>query len=110
MNLKELLKSAGVEITDSQAAVLEPLVKVKAKAAKTNAKYVGTGKEFGAKTPLQMKQAVNALGLEEPADIKAWAARLAEYDGFKTQQSPEKVIAFYRKRAIEAGLVRTVTQ
>ena len=109
MTLSELLAQAGVEVDPAIIANLEPLVKVKVKAAKKNSRYVATGADFENKTPLQMKQAVLALG-DEPKTMGEWAESLANFDGFKTQQTPEKIIAFYRKRAIEAGLVQEVLQ
>jgi hypothetical protein len=102
MNLKDLLEMHNVQLDDDVVAALEPLVKVKAKAAKANVKFVGTGKDLEGKIPLQMKQAISVLS-EEPVDVKDWAAKLTDVEGFRTQQAPEKIVAFYKKRIVDEG-------
>jgi hypothetical protein len=105
MELKEILSQIGIKCSDEKLAELEAVVQVK-KVPRTAKKWVAVeGAAFGAKTPLQMKQCVEALGTE-PADMKTWVEKLAAVDGFKTAQPVERIVAFYKKRMIDEGLVR----
>lgn len=65
---------------------------------------------FGPKTPLQMQQAVMCVESADPVDMKTWAERLAAYEGFKTNQPVERIIAFYKARMIAEGLVEAVAE
>lgn len=105
MKLQELVKQLGLDVPESVVAVLEPCVKVKAKSVKTSHKFEATGKDFEAKVPTQMKQCVQALG-DQAMGLEDWAKSLEKVEGFRTQQSPAKIIAFYRKRMLEAGYVK----
>lgn len=105
MKLKELNALLSLNLTDAQITALEPVVRVKAKAVKTDAKFVATEKQIEGKVPLQMRQAIGILG-ETPVSIKDWAAKLSKVEGFKTQQDPVKIVAFYRKRMVEEGYAK----
>lgn len=105
MELKTLLNNLAINLSDEEIARLEPNVKVKAKLQKANAKFEATGKDFEAKTPLQMKQCVQALG-EQKMSLAEWADALGTVEGFRTQQTPAKIIAFYRKRLLDGGYIK----
>lgn len=106
MTLKELFTYAGITLTDQQFADISKHVVMKQ--AKTN----GNGKiysfksfAFKAKTPTQMMQCVRALEslAGKCGTMEEWAA--AADNLLVTRQDPAKVVAFYRKRMIEDGLI-----
>jgi len=104
MNLKQLIAAfndAGIRATDDQInAVFKTFV---TKTAKPGKVYYFKSATFGAKTPLQMRQLV--LGLKDlgQATVDVWATDAANY--LTTKQDPAKIIAFYRKRMLEDGLI-----
>ena len=105
MKLAQKLQQLGIELPADVVSKLEPHVRVKGRLPKGDAKFVATGKELDGKIPTQMKQAISVLG-EQPVTVGEWAAKLTKVDGFRTQQKPEKIVAFYRKRMIEEGYAR----
>lgn len=104
MNLKQLIAAfndAGIVATDDQInTVFKTFV---TKTAKPGKVYYFKSAAFGAKTPLQMRQLV--LGLKDlgQATVDVWATDAANY--LTTKQDPVKIIAFYRKRMLEDGLI-----
>lgn len=109
MKLNEILAAAGIEVSEEQLEQLSSQLEIK-KTKKTVAKKwaVVEDAEFSAKTPLQMRQCVEAIRGEEEVDMKTWCEKLAGYDGFKTQQPVERIVAFYKKRMIDEGLICVV--
>lgn len=104
MNLKQLIAAfndAGIVATADQInTVFKTFV---TKTAKPGKVYYFQSAAFGAKTPLQMRQLV--LGLKDlgQATVDVWATDAANY--LTTKQDPAKIIAFYRKRMLEDGLI-----
>ncbi len=105
--IAEVFAQVGIKIEEEKLLELENLLQVK-KQPKGIKKYVFNGEAFEAKTPLQMKQAVLAIKNAGEVDMKTWAEKLGTYDGFKTQQPVERIVAFYKKRMLDEGLVREV--
>ena len=105
--IAEVFAQVGIKVKEEKLAELEALLQVK-KQPKGSKKYVFNGDAFEAKTPLQMKQAVLAIKDAGEVDMKTWAEKLAAHDGFKTQQPVERIVAFYKKRMLDEGLVREV--
>lgn len=103
--IAEVFAHVGIEVREEKLAELETLLQVK-KQPTGRKKYVFNGDAFEAKTPLQMKQAVLAIKDAGEVDLKTWAEKLQGYEGFKTQQPVERIIAFYKKRMLDDGLVR----
>ena len=103
--IAEVFAQVGIKVKEEKLAELETLLQVK-KQPKGSKKYVFNRDTFEAKTPLQMKQAVLAIEDAGEVDMKTWAERLKGYEGFKTQQPVERIIAFYKKRMLDEGLVR----
>ena len=103
--IAEVFAQVGIKVKDEKLAELEALLQVK-KQPKGSKKYVFNGDAFEAKTPLQMKQAVLAIKDAGEVDLKTWAEKLRGYEGFKTQQPVERIVAFYKKRMLDEGLVR----
>ena len=103
--IAEVFAQVGLKVNEDMLAELETLLQVK-KPQKGSKKYVFNGDTFEAKTPLQMKQAVLAIKGEGEVDLKTWAEKLQRYEGFKTQQPVERIIAYYKKRMLDEGLVR----
>lgn len=107
MNLKEILAQVGVKVTEEQIENLSQLVEVK-KQKKGSKKWIFVKDEFSAKTPLQMRQAV--LAIKEAGEVtnEQWSEKLAAYEGFRTQQPVDRIVAFYKKRMLTEGLVKEV--
>ena len=106
MTLKELFTNAGITLTDQQFADISKQVVMKQAKTKGNDKiYSFRSFAFTAKTPTQMQQCVRAL--ESLAGKSGTMDEWAEAAGnlLVTRQDPAKVIAFYRKRMIEDGLI-----
>jgi hypothetical protein len=103
--IAEVFAQVGIKVKEETLAELETLLQVK-KPQKGSKKYVFNGDTFEAKTPLQMKQAVLAIKDAGEVDLKTWAEKLQRYEGFKTQQPVERIVAFYKKRMLNEGLVR----
>lgn len=99
----------GVELNDEQVAGVKALF-AKAPSKRQFKKWQVVSTTFGAKTPLQMQQAVLAAEGQGPIDMKVWAERLTAYEGFKTNQPVERIIAFYKARMIAEGLVEAVAE
>lgn len=105
--LKDVLASV-VDLTDDQYAVLEQHVVLK-KTPKGTKKWEFVEVDtMPAKTPLQMQQAYHAIEGEGAVNMETWAKLLADVDGFRTAQPVERIIAFYKKRMIDEGLIREV--
>lgn len=102
--ITEILKSLGVKATEVQIGELEKLLAAK-KEPTSDKKYKVAKREFAAKTPLQMKQAVLCVGDEETVTMAEWSQKLGTYEGFATKQPVERIIGFYRKRMLDEGLV-----
>lgn len=103
--IADVFAQVGIKVNDEKLAELEALLQVK-KQPKGGKKYVFNCDAFEAKTPLQMKQAVWAIRYAGEVDLRTWAEKLQGYEGFKTQQPVERIIAFYKKRMLDEGLVR----
>jgi len=103
--IAEVFAQVGIKVKEDMLAELETLLQVK-KQPKGSKKYVFNGDTFEAKTPLQMKQAVLAIKDAGEVDLKTWAEKLQGYKGFETRQPVERIIAFYKKRMLDEGLVR----
>lgn len=99
----------GVELNDEQVAGVKALF-AKAPSKRQFKKWRVISTTFGPKTPLQMQQAVMCVESADPVDMKTWAERLAAYEGFKTNQPVERIIAFYKARMIAEGLVEAVAE
>jgi hypothetical protein len=114
ININESLNArlsaiVGVELSDATVAEVKALfAKAPSKRQFKHWRVVST--TFGAKTPLQMQQAVLAADGMDKVDMKTWAERLAVFDGFKTNQPVERIIAFYKARMISEGLVEVVAE
>lgn len=105
MTLKDLLTSIGVSITEEQYGELASRVVLKADKSpgKTGGTYSYLSSSFGPKTPTQMRTCVNVLMELGSATMEQWA--VAAGDVLVTRQDPAKVIAFYRKRMLDEGLI-----
>ena len=107
MNIKTILADAGVVVTDEVADLLASKLEIKKEKKTQHKKWVAVDEvEFTAKTPLQMRQAVLAIQGEGEVDTEKWSNLLATYPGFKTQQPVDRIIAFYRKRMLDEGLIQ----
>jgi hypothetical protein len=111
VELKALAQTIGMEASEEQLqALVKAVTAKKTKASEKNYQVLKT--EFAAKTPLQMKQCVLALESagrdDEPVPMSMWCELLEQYEGFTTRQSAAKIIAFYRKRMLDEGLVAVV--
>jgi hypothetical protein len=109
MKLNEILAAAGIEVSAEQLEQISSQLEIK-KSKKVTAKKwaVVEDAEFSAKTPLQMRQCVEAIRDEAEVDMKTWCELLADYEGFKTAQPIERIVAFYKKRMIDEGLIQIV--
>ena len=105
MTLKDLLTSIGVSITEEQYGELASRVMLKTDKSpgKTGGTYSYLSSSFGPKTPTQMRTCVNVLMELGSATMEQWA--VAAGDVLVTRQDPAKVIAFYRKRMLDEGLI-----
>ena len=103
--IAEVFAQVGIEVKEETLAELETLLQVK-RQPKGSKKYVFNRDAFGAKTPLQMKQAVLAIKGAGEVDLKTWAEKLQGYKGFATRQPVERIIVYYKKRMLDEGLVR----
>ena len=103
--IAEVFAQVGIKVKEETLAELETLLQVKTQ-PKGSKKYIFNGDAFHGKTPLQMKQAVLAIKGAGEVDLKTWAEKLQRYEGFKTQQPVERIIAYYKKRMLDEGLVR----
>lgn len=105
MTLKDLLTSIGVSITEEQYGELASRVTLKAgkNSSKTDTIYSYLSSSFGPKTPTQMRTCVNVLMELGSATMEQWA--VAAGDVLVTRQDPAKVVAFYRKRMLDEGLI-----
>ena len=103
--IAEVFAQVGIKVKEETLAELETLLQVKTQ-PKGSKKYTFNGDAFHGKTPLQMKQAVLAIKGAGEVDLKTWAEKLQRYEGFKTQQPVERIIAYYKKRMLDEGLVR----
>lgn len=107
--LLAIFSELGITLTEDQAAQLETKVEVIKTKKQIHKKWeVVPETAFGAKTPTQMRQAIECVRDAGAVDMKTWAEKLAAYEGFKTQQPVERIIAFYKKRMLEEGLLRVV--
>jgi hypothetical protein len=96
------------EVVDQMAEAIAAAFPVKTKSRNAKEYFAVEGAEFAAKCPLQMKQCVEVLrNAEEPLSIAAWAEQLAGV--IKTKQPVERIIAFYRKRMLDEGLIAVYT-
>lgn len=105
MTLKDLLTSIGVSVTEEQYEALASRVTLKTNksSGKTGGTYSYLSSSFGPKTPTQMRTCVNVLMKLGSATMEQWA--VAAGDVLVTRQDPAKVIAFYRKRMLDEGLI-----
>jgi hypothetical protein len=106
MTLKELFTSVGITVTDQQFADISKHVTVKQNGNKDSGQiYSFRSYAYYAKTPTQMKVCVAALESlpGKSGTMEEWAAAAGNL--LVTRQDPAKVIAFYRKRMIEDGLI-----
>lgn len=110
LSLNEAIKAiVGVEVTDEQVVAVKALF-AKAPSKRQFKKWRVISTTFGPKTPLQMQQAVMCVESADPIDMKVWTERLTSYEGFKTNQPVERIIAFYKARMIAEGLVEAVAE
>jgi hypothetical protein len=105
MELKDIMSQCGIKCSEEKLAELSNFVQLKKipKGSKTWA--VVDGGEFGSKTPLQMRQCVESIRGCGNVDMKTWVEKLTAYEGFKTQQPVERIIAFYKKRMLDENLI-----
>lgn len=105
MQLKDLLTAIGITVTEEQYGALASRVVLKTEKpqGKTGGTYSYLSSAFGPKTPTQMRTCVYALMELGTATMEEWAK--AAGDVLHTRQDPAKVIAFYRKRMIDEGLI-----
>ena len=106
MELKQIFADLKIKVNAEQLTALEQLITVK-KTPRAAQRFAFVQAVFEDKTPLQMKQCVECLkDVGHDVDMKEWAELLGQYDGFKTRQTPERIIAFYRKRMINEGQIQ----
>lgn len=105
MQLKDLLTAIGITVTEEQYGALASRVVLKTEKpqGKTGGTYSYLSSAFGPKTPTQMRTCVNVLMELGTATMEEWAK--AAGDVLVTRQDPAKVIAFYRKRMLDEGLI-----
>ena len=105
MQLKDLLTAIGITVTEEQYGALASRVVLKTEKpqGKAGGTYSYLSSAFGPKTPTQMRTCVNVLMELGTATMEEWAKAAGEV--LVTRQDPAKVIAFYRKRMIDEGLI-----
>ncbi len=105
MQLKDLLTAIGITVTEEQYGALASRVVLKTEKpqGKIGGTYSYLSSAFGPKTPTQMRACVNVLMELGTATMEEWAK--AAGDVLVTRQDPAKVIAFYRKRMLDEGLI-----
>lgn len=107
MELKTIaavLEHAGVITTEEQMSFLSQHLVLKTSVPKKDGKtFYHRSSKFGPKTPLQMRQCVLVLHDLGSATLEDWA--LMAGDVLETRQDPAKIIAYYRKRMLDEGLV-----
>lgn len=103
----KLTAIVGVDLNDEQVANIKALF-AKGPSKKIHKQWKFVSKAFAAKTPTQMQQAVLCIEGLDQVDMKVWAEKLASWDGFKTNQTVDRIIAFYKTRMINEGLIAVV--
>ncbi|HYD35924.1 MAG TPA: hypothetical protein VD999_07740 [Vitreimonas sp.] len=104
LNIKTLLASAGIEITDEQAEALSSKIVVKkvgrAKATYKKGEVVLKPEDKAAN---QVRVALDVL--EDGMTIDQWAEACSLDTRFVTKQDPAKVLMYYQKQLIDQGLL-----
>ena len=102
--LSAIFTAIGLTVTEEQMAELTKVLVLKDdKPSKSGKVYYFRSAAFEPKTPLQMRQLVLGLSDLGSATVDVWATNAAGY--LETRQDPAKIIAFYRKRMLDEGLI-----
>lgn len=108
--IEQVLEDAGIIASVEQINQLKSLLVLKGSVqSKGGGKiYYHRSSEFAPKTPLQMRQLVLVLHDLGSATVADWALLAGE--SLTTRQDPAKIIAYYKKRMLQDGLISTEPQ
>lgn len=106
MKPSEYLKSQGLELTAEQVAAVDESMKVKGQKRADKKFQVADKSKIGEiKTAQKKLVAVAITRAKGPVDMNEWA-ELATAEGLVTKQDPARIVAYYRKDLVEAGIVK----
>lgn len=105
MNIKALLESVGITVTDEQVDMLSASLTYKASKSGSNIRYSHGQVKLEPTTKIALQARIALENLENGMSLETWANNLAADKRFITKQQPAKIIAYYQKSLIESGFL-----
>lgn len=103
MNIKALLESVGITVTDEQVDLLSASLTYKASKSGSNIRYSHGQVKLEPTDKIALQARIALENLTDGMSLETWAQMLSLDKRFVTKQQPAKIIAYYQKSLIEAG-------